>query len=145
MKLILALVLLFAVCYTNAFHELTPQSSEEMLNHIQGNNYNIYVMYFWDSSRDDDASKDIFKDIQDRLGNVLNDNPEIFYAKVDHSNEAFRKLESVVGVNSAPAVLVMVHGKGVWLSGSNSYLMAERLQDFLPAFKQSSAHHSNPY
>ena len=145
MKLVLALVVLLVLGYTSAYHELNPATSEEMLNHLQGNNYNIYVLFFHDTSITDDDAKEIFKDIDSRLGTVLNDNPETFYAKIDHSNQAFRKLESVVGVTSVPAVLVIVHGKGIWLSGTNSYLMTERLNDFLPAFKKSSAHHSNPY
>ena len=145
MKVTLALVLILAVGITNAFHALTPANSEEILNHIQGNNYNIYVLNFHDSSVQDKDKQNTFKDIENRLGDVLNDNPEIFYASIDHSNEAFRKLEQTVGVTSIPAVLAIVHGKGVWLSGSNSYLMVERINDFIPALKKSSAHHSNPY
>ena len=145
MKLVLAVALLLTLGFTYGFHELAPENSEGMMNHLQGNNYNIYVLFFYDSSATDDKSRNVFKDIESRLGDILNKNPEIFYAKIDHNNQAFRKLESVLGVTSVPAVLVTVHGKGVWLSGDNSYLMTERLNDFLPAFKKSSAHHSNPY
>ena len=145
MKVILAVALMMILGFASAFHELKPATSEEMLNHIQGNNYNIYVLNFWDSSKSDDDTRNVYKDIESRLSNVLGDNPEVFYAKIDHNDSAFQKLEQVVGVTSVPAVLVIVHGKGVWLSGTNSYLMVERLNDFIPAFKKSSAHHSNPY
>ena len=145
MKIVLAVVLMTILGFASAFHELKPTSSEELLNHIQGNNYNIYVLSFWDSSEKDKETQNVYKDIKSRLQSVLGDNPEVFYAEVDHSNQEFRKLEQVVGVTSVPAVLVIVHGKGVWLSGTNSYLMVERLNDFIPAFKKSSAHHSNPY
>ena len=145
MKLALALVFLLAIGFTNAFHSLTPTTSDEILNHIQGNNYNIYILNFYDSSQTDEASQNTFKDIEDRVQSILGENPEVFYSTIDHNDKAFRKLEKVVGVTSVPALLAIVHGKGVWLSGSNSYLMAERLNDFIPAFKKSSAHHSNPY
>ena len=145
MKVVLAVALLCLLGFTSAYHELTPSTSEDMLNHIQGNNYNIYVLNFWDSSKTDEATRNVYKDIESRLSDVLGDNPEVFYAKIDHADGTFAKLEQVVGVTSVPAVLIMVHGKGVWLSGTNSYLMTERLNDFIPAFKKSSAHHSNPY
>ena len=145
MKLVLLIAFLLAVVSVSAYHELKPSNSEEILNHIQGNNYNIYVMYFYDSSVQKDELKESQKDIEKRLGEVLDDNSEVFYAKIDHNNQVFRKLESVVGVTSYPALLIIVHGKGIWLSGTNSYLMVDRLKDFVPAFKKSSAHHSNPY
>mmetsp|Transcript_1220 Transcript_1220/g.1348 ORF Transcript_1220/g.1348 Transcript_1220/m.1348 type:complete len:146 (-) Transcript_1220:64-501(-) len=145
MKVTLALVLILALGVSNAFHSLTPSTSEEILNHIQGNNYNIYVLNFHDSSDSNKESQNTYKDIENRIGDVLGNNPEVFYAQIDHADSAFRKLEQVVGVTSVPAVLAIVHGKGVWLSGTNSYLMVERLNDFIPAFKKSSAHHSNPY
>ena len=145
MKVALACVLLMTIGFASAFHSLTPSTSDEVLNHIQGNNYNIYILNFYDSSQADDETKSVFKDIEDRVQGVLGANPEVFYARIDHNNPAFKKLEEVVGVTSIPAVLAIVHGKGVWLSGTNSYLMVERLNDFIPAFKKSSAHHSNPY
>jgi len=145
MKIVFALLLIIAIAGVRSSHLLTPKDSDELLSHLQGNNYNIYILFFQNPQTTDERMKDANKDIEGRLGTVLSDNPEIFYAKIDASNEKFKKLASVVGVTSTPAVLLIVHGKGVWLSGTNSFLMTDRLQDFLPAFKQSSAHHSNPY
>ena len=145
MKLIIAVILLLALGSTYGYHTLTPSNSEGMLNHLQGNNYNIYVLFFHDSSETDKDAQNTYEDIDGRLGSILDANDELFYAKIDHNNPEFRKLEQVLGVTSVPAVLVVVHGKGVWLSGNNSYLMTERLNDFIPAFKKSSAKHSNPY
>ena len=145
MKTIIALILLFSIYSVQSAHLLQPADANEVLNHLQGNNYNIYVLFFYDGKATDEASRNANQDIENRLSGVLSDNPEIFYSKIDNSNDNFRKLGSVVGITSTPAVLLIVHGKGVWLSGTNSYLLTDRLRDFLPAFKQSSAHHSNPY
>ena len=142
-----SIALLFALVMFSAYgaHELQPADANEMLNHLQGNNYNIYILFFHDSQTTDEATRNSNEDLERQVSSLLSDNPEFFYAKIDNSNEAFTKLGSVVGVTSTPAVLMIVHGKGVWLSGTNSRLMTDRLRDFLPAFKQSSAHHSNPY
>lgn len=145
MKAIIAICLILAFGLTQGAHVLQPNDANEMLNHLQGNNYNIYILFFNDPNPADQATKDANEDIENRLSGVLSDNPEIFYAKIDNTNENFRKLATVVGVTSTPAVLMIVHGKGVWLSGTNSFLMTDRLRDFLPAFKQASAHHTNPY
>ena len=124
---------------------LKTQTSEEILNHLQSNNYNIYILFFADQKDVTTKAKEANQDIESKIGGVLNENQEIFYAKIDYSDPSFSKLSSVVGVTEAPAVLLIVHGKGVWLSGRNADLMGERIRDFLPAFKQASAHHSNPY
>ena len=145
MKAIIAICLILAFGIAQGAHVLQPNDANEMLNHLQGNNYNIYILFFNDPNPADQATKDANEDIEHRLSGVLSDNPEIFYAKIDNTNENFRKLATVVGVTSTPAVLMIVHGKGVWLSGTNSFLMTDRLRDFLPAFKQASAHHTNPY
>jgi hypothetical protein len=145
MKTIVAITLLMALCFANASHELNPKDSNEVLTHLQGNNYNIYILFFQDPHPSDDATKSANKDIEDRIDSVLGDNSEIFYSKIDSTDPEFAKLQSVVGVTSSPAVLMIVHGKGIWISGTNGPLVSERLRDFLPAFKQASAHHSNPY
>ena len=145
MKLVLLITLLLAIALVRAGREIKAKTADDILQHLQGNNYNIYLIYFYESTNRDEKSVSGGQDIQKALGNVVEANPELFSAKVDLSDREFSRLGSVVGLNAAPAVLMIVHGKGVWLSGTNSYLLSDRLKDFLPAFKQASAHHSNPY
>lgn len=145
MKLVLLITLLFAIALVRAGREIKPRTADDILQHLQGNNYNIYLIYFYESSNRDEKSVSGGQDIQKALSNVIDSNPELFSAKVDLSDREFSRLGSVVGLNLAPAVLMIVHGKGVWLSGTNANLMMDRLRDFMPAFKQASAHHSNPY
>ena len=136
---------ILAVSSVTSTQVLKGKNSEEILNHLQSNNYNIYILFFVDPNAADSKTKDANQDIENKLGGVLSENQEIFYSKIDYTNENFNKLSSVVGVTETPAVLLIVHGKGVWLSGRNAELISERIRDFLPAFKQASAHHSNPY
>ena len=145
MKFLLSVALLLALATVQAAHQVEHKSGDEILNHLQGNNFNIYVIFFYKSKATDDKTKSANEDIENRIGEVINDNPEIFYAKVDLSDPSYRKLGNVVGLKTTPAVLLIVHGKGVWMSGTNAYLTVDRLKDFLPAFKQASAHHTEPY
>ena len=144
MKLII-LVLALLACTAMAGGNITPKTHDEILGHLQGNNYNIYLIYFYESKNNDKNTVAASEDIQKSLGNVVNANSEFFYAKIDLSDPEFSRLGSVVGLTSAPAVLMIVHGKGVWLSGTNASLLTDRLRDFIPAFKQAASHHSNPY
>ena len=144
MKFVL-LVLALIACTALAGGEFSPKTHDEILEHLQGNNYNVYLVYFYESSNRDSAADKAGQDIQNSLRNVLSSNPEFFYTKIDLSDREFSRLGSIVGLPSTPAVLMIVHGKGVWLSGTNANLLADRLRDFIPKFKQASAHHSNPY
>ena len=144
MKLALLVLALF-ICTALAGGELNVKSQEELLRHLQGNNYNIYLVYFYESANRDQTAISASQDIQNKLKNVLASNSEFHYAKVDLSDKELAPLGNVVGLTSTPAVLMIVHGKGVWLSGTNANLMMERLRDFMPKFKQAAAHHSNPY
>ena len=145
MKVVFILALLLALVTVKATREITPKSADEVLHHLQGNNYNIYLLHFYESSNRDEKVSHANEDILNMLKKVVGDNPDFYYARIDLSDREFSKLGNVVGLTSAPAVLMIVHGKGVWLSGTNASLMADRLRDFLPAFKQASAHHTNPY
>mmetsp|Transcript_21849 Transcript_21849/g.19388 ORF Transcript_21849/g.19388 Transcript_21849/m.19388 type:complete len:148 (+) Transcript_21849:31-474(+) len=142
--MVLALLSLLAVTAL-AGGEIPVKSSDDLLRHLQGNNFNIYLVHFYESASRDKGVQAGNEDIQRSLKNVLKANPEFFSAKVDLSNKELSRLGSVVGLNTTPAVLLIVHGKGVWLSGTNANLMIDRLRDFTPKFKQASAHHSNPY
>ena len=141
----LLLVLALIACTALAGGEFSPKTHDEILGHLQGNNYNVYLVYFYESANKDSATNQAGQDIQNSLRGVLGSNPEFFYTKIDLSDREFSRLGSVVGLPSTPAVLMIVHGKGVWLSGTNANLLADRLRDFIPKFKQASAHHSNPY
>ena len=145
MKIVFWITFILAVSCVTSTQVLKGKNSDEILNHLQSNNYNIYILYFVDPKAGDNKTKEANQDIESKLGGVLSENQEIFYSKIDYTSADFSKLSSVVGVTETPAVLLIVHGKGVWVSGRNSDLMTERIRDFLPAFKQASAHHSNPY
>ena len=144
MKIIIALIVLMTIGYVHSAHLLTPRTSEEMLNHIQGNNYNVYLLYFYDGRANDGATRNANQDIENTISGILSANSELFYAKLDSSNKNLAQVADVVGVTTTPAVLLMVHGKGVWLTASNSQLAMDRIKDFLPTFKQASAHHTSP-
>ena len=145
MKFLLFVALSLLVTSTLGAHVLTPRNSDDALNHLQGNNYNIYLLFFYQPNPIDEVLRTTNNDIERLVQGVLEENPDIMYAKVDESNPEFGKLFNVVGVTVTPAILLIVHGKGVWISGTNTRLMVERIRDFIPAFKQAAAHHTSPY
>ena len=115
------------VSMTLGAHVLTPRNSDDALNQLWGNNYNIYLLFFYQPNPIDEVLRTTNNDIERQVQGVLEENPDIMYAKVDESNPEFGKLFNVVGITVTPAILLIVHGKGVWISGTNTRLMVERI------------------
>jgi hypothetical protein len=82
---------------------------------------------FYQPNPIDEVLRTTNNDIERQVQGVLEENPDIMYAKVDESNPEFGKLFNVVGITVTPAILLIVHGKGVWISGTNTRLMVERI------------------
>ena len=145
---ILALVLLLTLTYVYAGNDpqvLTPHNSDDILDHLQGNNYNIYLLFFSASGPYEEIAIRNNKDVESGLNKILLDNPEIFYATIPHTNPNFNKLIQTTGIHAAPSVFLIVHGKGVWIYEGTSDLIVEKVRDFLPKFKEASAKHVDPY
>ena len=137
--------MMFLVAYqTYGAKTFKADNSEDVLAELQGNNYNIYLVNFFESETKDEKTKSNMKDIEKRLGGILNENPEFYSVNIDLSNKSYFKLASSIDIPSAPAVLMIVHGKGVWVTGVNPALLDERIRDFIPSFKEASTHHTNP-
>ena len=134
-----------AVVFAGNDQILTPKNSDDILDHLEGNNYNIYILFFAASSPYEEVAQRNNRDIESGLKTIVDDNPEIFFAKIDHSNPNFQKLLQVTGVNKAPSVFLMTHGKGVWIYEGSSALILERLRDFLPEFKEAAGHRKDPF
>ncbi|CAI2382463.1 unnamed protein product [Moneuplotes crassus] len=142
---ILLLVLGLLTITAFAAHEIQVNSADDILRHLQGNNYNIYLIHFFESAKNDQATVSTNKDLQTAMNKILSSNPDFFHATIDLSQHELTRLGSIIGLTSTPSILLIVHGKGVWVSGQSADLVTERLRDFLPKFVQASAHHSNPY
>ena len=124
---------------------LTPKSSEEVIDQLEGNNFNVYMIYFYQSSTTDKTSVTL----KDELNKLLTQSPydksdNLVYMKVDESDKRFQRLGAIVGITVTPSVLVMVNGKGMWFSGANVPLLVERLREFLPDFLQASSQRTVP-
>ena len=139
------LVVVLIIAFACADQNINPQNGKDVLKHLQGNNYNIYAIFFAAPEPTPESAKVTNKDVADGLRSILADNPDIYYAKVDHADERFKELFDATGIFEAPAILLMVHGRGLWISGGTSNLIVQRLKEFLPDFKQASAHHKHPY
>ena len=145
MKSCLLVFLLIAVALAATDQFIQPHNSDEMLDHLEGNNWNIYILFFAAASPYEEVADRNNNAIESGLKTLIADNPELFYAKIDHANPNFQKLVERTGVHAAPSVYMMVHGKGVWIYEGTSDLILERLSDFLPEFKEASANHKAPY
>ena len=121
----------------------TPVSSQQALDQIQGNNFNVYVLFFYQSNSIDDDGLTTNNAINNQLSSLLQrapyrDNETIIYMKIDASDKSFDELAQVVGITATPSVLLIVNGKGMWLSGANVPLLIERVEEFLPDYAQAS-------
>ena len=146
MKLLLLVLLVsVAAVYAGDDQILHPKNSDDILDHLEGNNNNIYLLFFAASSPYEEVAKRNNKDIESGLKSIVTDNPEIFFARIDHSNPNFQKLVQITGAHHAPSVFLMTHGKGVLIYEGSSELILERLRDFLPQFKEASSHQTPPY
>ncbi|CAI2379251.1 unnamed protein product [Moneuplotes crassus] len=146
MKLALVILLIVATAVLGENEQiLTPSNSDQILDHLEGNNQNIYLLFFAASSPYEEVAHRNNKEIEDGLKSIITDNPEIYFARIEYGNPSFHKLAEVTQVNHAPSVFLMVHGQGVWIYEGTSELILERLKDFLPQFKQASSHKTAPY
>ena len=145
MKTAFLVCMLLAFAFSATDQVLTPQNSDDILDHLEGNNWNIYILFFAAASPCEEVATRNNNAVEAGLKTLLSDNPELFYAKIDHTNPNFQKLVARTGVHAAPSVYMMVHGKGVWIYEGTSKLILDRLDDFLPAFKEASASHKAPY
>ena len=145
MKLLLLVLLLSAFALAENDQILHPKNSDDILDHLEGNNQNIYLLFFAASSPYEEVARRNNKDIEAGLQSIITDNPEIYFARIDHSNPNFQKLLHATGVHHAPSVFLMVHGQGVWIYEGTSQLIIERVKDFLPQFKEASSHQTAPY
>mmetsp|Transcript_13758 Transcript_13758/g.15417 ORF Transcript_13758/g.15417 Transcript_13758/m.15417 type:complete len:147 (-) Transcript_13758:61-501(-) len=143
--LLLVLLISISAVFAESDQILHPKNSDEILDHLEGNNYNIYILFFAETSPYKEVATRNNKEIEDGLKSILTDNPELFFATIDHTNPNFQKLLQVTGVYHAPSVFVMAHGEGVWIYEGSSELILERLRDFLPQFKEASSHQSTIY
>ncbi|CAI2382187.1 unnamed protein product [Moneuplotes crassus] len=146
MKLVFLVLLVSASIVAAASDQiLTPRNSDDILDHLEGNNQNIYLLFFAASSPYEEVAHRNNKEIEEGLKSIITDNPEIYYARIDHSNPNFQKLIQVTEVHHAPSVFLMVHGQGVWIYEGTSELILERLREFLPQFKEAASHKTAPY
>ena len=145
MKLLLLILLALVTVYAGEDQVLHPQNSDDILDHLEGNNYNIYILFFPSIGPYAEVDKEENKAIEDGLKAMLNDNPELFFATIDHTDPNFQKLLQVTGVHAAPSIFMITHGKGVWIYEGQPSLILERTKDFLPDFKEASSHQESPY
>ena len=64
--------------------------------------------------------------------------------KCDLETGNYDQLVEVVGLEITPSILLMVNGKGMWISGANVPLLIERLKEFLPDYLSSSSNKAVP-
>ena len=76
---------------------------------------------------------------------LLRTYPQVYFTKLDISHKDFKKFSEKVEVGNAPAALLMVHGKGLWVTGTNHKLFSERLGEFIPIFLDAARTHTDPY
>ena len=143
--LILVLLMTMSVVLAETDQVLYPKNSDEILDHLEGNNYNIYILFFAAASPYEEVATRNNRDIAEGLQRIVTDNPEVIFATINHADPNFQKLLQVTGVNRAPSVFIMNHGNGVWIYEGTSSLILDRLSDFMPKFKEAASHQTSPF
>ena len=121
--LALVLLILLAGVFAEDSQILQPRDSDDILDHLEGNNHNIYILFFAANSPYEEVAQRNNHDIELGLKSIIQDNPELFFARIDHTNPQFQKLVQITGVHAAPSVFVMTHGQGVWIYEGRSELI----------------------
>ena len=144
---ILGLVLLLTIAITlaDSSHVLAPRDSDDLLDLLQGNNYNVYLLFFEAVNPFEEYKIRNNRDIEAGIQKILVDNPDVYYARIHHTNPHFQKLIHMTEVHAAPSVFLMTHGKGVWIYEGSSELILDRLKEFLTQFKQAASKNTDPY
>ena len=145
MKIITVFVILLAILYMCSSTTIEAEDSGAVLDHIQGNNYNIYLLYFHQATSIDEVTLEANQDIEEDLEYLTTDNPDLQFFDINVQNPEFKTLIDTVEVPSTPCILLIVNGQGVWVYDGISDLIVDRINDFLPQFKEASAHHTEPY
>ena len=106
------------------------KKSDDLLTLLQGNNWDVYMIYFYKHSELDDDNLTTNNMLASQLEQLLelpqykNAN-NLKYAKVDTTDDSYEKLATMLGITVTPSILLMINGKGMWLSGANVPLLME--------------------
>ena len=103
------------------------------------------MLFFYESQATNNNinSYNLNNQINDMLESLLQSGPyamfnNVVYSRIDSSNPTWNVLTSAVGLVASPSVLLMVNGKGMWITGYNVGLLMERVEEFLPDYVQAS-------
>ena len=66
-SVVLIITLLLGIMITRGAHVFNSPVEDEILKHIQGNNYNVYLLYFVDSKTKDQNAISIMKNIENNF------------------------------------------------------------------------------
>ena len=140
MKILLLVLLVVASCW--GYSKLDSKNIEEIKDHLTQNNWNIYVVYFYNSALgyDDKVLRSHWK------GDVLNAyGPNVYFAEIDVSQDKNSELLKLVKFDQqrqalingnvrskdVPFVMLMCHGLGWILQGDSAHHHIPKYMDVL--------------
>ena len=131
MKIILLIALLL-VSHSYGFSRFRSESTDEIKEHLQENNWNVYAIYFFDSVKQLD-DKVLRTHLKNDVLNTYGEN--VWFAEIDVSKPENQQLLEVVQFDrerdalvkgsarqkDVPFVMLMCHGLGWILQGDNAH------------------------
>ena len=98
------LIALFALLsMASAFSTLDTKDAELVKGHLQGDNWNIYALYFFDSYNNKDDAV-LRQNLQNNVLNTYGDN--VYFGKVDVSSSEHREVLDLVNFDTERQAMI---------------------------------------
>ena len=148
---ILYLLVLLSICFTfsNTYSTFNTRSPVEIKNQITSNDWNVYILYFFDSYSgkiDTQLSSHLNNNILKKYGD------QVYYGEVDISDKRNLELLDLVhfytggnyirrestNQDDVPFLLLISHGYGWILQGDNAYAQVSQYMDAIISHAERS-------
>ena len=96
MKLVVALLIVLGFMQISRGYVLNSPTMDEILENLQGNNHNVYLIFFVDSTSKDQQVIIATKDVEEALHILLRTYPQVYFTKLDISHKDFKKFSEKV-------------------------------------------------
>ena len=103
---VLAICISLMILQTTAVTPLNTANIEALKDHLEGDNWNVYVMYFYDSAKNL-VDKDLQKNLQNGVLSIYGDN--VYYGELDISDPKNKEVLEIIDFDKTRKALIEGH------------------------------------
>ena len=139
MRVVIMILMLLAL--SMGIEELEHSNGHDILRELEGNNNNVYIIFFYAAATDGSTLGNLNEDYEKALtSRVLDEYPEFYYAKVDANNKDYSEVVKQCGIDvdelqKSPSILIMENGNGAWIHGPQTI---SKIEEYAPAYSKRS-------